>query len=123
MARVRVLSGREVCRILASHSFIETRRRGSHIVMQKIGEMAQLPFQFRIIESYVLTRCCRSFASRPTLVRIRMKVAEPAVKGFPEVSSYRDSEELAVETGSDPIEVCHETISSQKADQPDRYAG
>ena len=36
MAELRVLSGREVCRILASHGFIEVRRRGSHIVMQKV---------------------------------------------------------------------------------------
>ena len=35
MARLRVLSGREVCRILAAHGFAEVRRRGSHIVMQK----------------------------------------------------------------------------------------
>ena len=35
MARLRVLSGREVCRILASHGFTEVRRRGSHVVMQK----------------------------------------------------------------------------------------
>ena len=40
MARLRVLSGREVCRILESHGFIEVRRRGSHIVMQKIKESA-----------------------------------------------------------------------------------
>lgn len=30
-----------------------------------------------------------------------------------------ESEKLAVETGSDPIEVRHETVSRQKADQPD----
>lgn len=35
MARLRVLSGAEVCRILADHGFVEVRRRGSHIVMQK----------------------------------------------------------------------------------------
>ena len=35
MARLRVLSGREVCRILAEHRFLEVRRRGSHIVMQR----------------------------------------------------------------------------------------
>ncbi|HEX2442266.1 MAG TPA: type II toxin-antitoxin system HicA family toxin [Methylomirabilota bacterium] len=34
MGRLRVLSGREVCRILQQHGFIEVRRRGSHIVMQ-----------------------------------------------------------------------------------------
>lgn len=35
MGRLRVLSGMEVCTILAQHGFIEVRRRGSHIVMQK----------------------------------------------------------------------------------------
>jgi len=32
---LRVLSGREVCGILAQHGFVEVRRRGSHIVMQR----------------------------------------------------------------------------------------
>lgn len=36
MGRLRVLSGRAVCRIPASHGFAEVRRRGSHVVMQKI---------------------------------------------------------------------------------------
>ena len=35
MARLRVLSGREACRILAAHGFAEIRRRGSHIAMQR----------------------------------------------------------------------------------------
>ena len=35
MARLRVLSGAEVCRILTEHGFAEVRRRGSHVVMQK----------------------------------------------------------------------------------------
>ena len=35
MARLRVLSGREVCGILAANGFVEVRRRGSHIAMQK----------------------------------------------------------------------------------------
>jgi predicted RNA binding protein YcfA (HicA-like mRNA interferase family) len=35
LAKLRVLSGREVCAILAKHAFVEVRRRGSHIVMQK----------------------------------------------------------------------------------------
>ena len=34
MGRLRVLSGREVCRIFQQHGFVEARRRGSHIVMQ-----------------------------------------------------------------------------------------
>lgn len=35
MGRLRVLSGREVCRILESQGFTEVRRRGSHVVMQR----------------------------------------------------------------------------------------
>ena len=35
MGRLRTLSGREVCRILKKHEFVEVRRRGSHIVMQR----------------------------------------------------------------------------------------
>lgn len=35
MGRLRVLSGKKVCAILGRHGFIEVRRRGSHIVMQK----------------------------------------------------------------------------------------
>jgi len=35
LGKLKVLSGRDVCRILERHGFIEIRRRGSHIVMQK----------------------------------------------------------------------------------------
>ena len=35
MGKLRVLSGKDVCIILAQHGFSEVRRRGSHIVMQK----------------------------------------------------------------------------------------
>ncbi len=35
MGRLRVLSGREVCRILETVGFAEVRRRGSHVVMQR----------------------------------------------------------------------------------------
>jgi predicted RNA binding protein YcfA (HicA-like mRNA interferase family) len=35
LGRLRVLSGRDVCRILAAEGFTEVRQRGSHIVMQK----------------------------------------------------------------------------------------
>lgn len=35
MGKLRVLSGREVCRILAEHGFVNVRQRGSHIVMQR----------------------------------------------------------------------------------------
>ena len=31
---MRVLSGREVCRILAGQGFVQVRRQGSHIIMQ-----------------------------------------------------------------------------------------
>ena len=35
MARLRILSGREVCKILSEHGFIKVRQKGSHIMMQK----------------------------------------------------------------------------------------
>jgi predicted RNA binding protein YcfA (HicA-like mRNA interferase family) len=35
LGKLRVLSGREACRILSQNGFQEVRRRGSHIVMQK----------------------------------------------------------------------------------------
>jgi len=35
LAKLRVLSGKEVCAILRKSGFEEVRRRGSHIVMQK----------------------------------------------------------------------------------------
>ena len=40
MGRLRVLSGREACRILSQNGFKEVRRRGSHVVMQKRSEGA-----------------------------------------------------------------------------------
>ena len=38
MAKLRILSGREVCRILTQHGFAEIRQHGSHIIMQKKTE-------------------------------------------------------------------------------------
>jgi len=35
MGKLRVLSGRDVCKILEKHGFHEARRRGSHVVMQR----------------------------------------------------------------------------------------
>jgi len=35
LGKLRILSGKEVCTILANHGFFEVRRRGSYIVMQK----------------------------------------------------------------------------------------
>ena len=34
MGKLRVLSGQEVCVILADNGFVKVRQRGSHIVMQ-----------------------------------------------------------------------------------------
>ena len=42
MGRLRVLSGEEVCAILAREGFREVRRRGSHVVMQKRAEETTL---------------------------------------------------------------------------------
>jgi predicted RNA binding protein YcfA (HicA-like mRNA interferase family) len=38
MPKLRVLSSREVCKILAGQGFEEIRRKGSHIIMQKKEE-------------------------------------------------------------------------------------
>lgn len=38
MGKLRVLSGRELCAILGQHGFVEVRRRGSHVVMQRRAE-------------------------------------------------------------------------------------
>lgn len=35
MGKLRVLSGRDICRILEQHDFQIVRQRGSHIVMQR----------------------------------------------------------------------------------------
>lgn len=35
MPKLRVLSGRDVCKILTQQGFQEVRQKGSHIIMQK----------------------------------------------------------------------------------------
>jgi len=35
LGSLRILSGGEVCAILAEQGFVEVRRRGSHVVMQR----------------------------------------------------------------------------------------
>ena len=35
MGRLKILSGKEICEIMAYHGFKKIRQRGSHIVMQK----------------------------------------------------------------------------------------
>ena len=42
MPRLRVLSGREICRILTTHGFIEARRKGSHVIMQKVEQASTI---------------------------------------------------------------------------------
>ena len=35
MGKLRVFSGKEICQILLRHGFLEVRRKGSHVIMQK----------------------------------------------------------------------------------------
>lgn len=35
MGKLRILSGKEVCKILFANGFKEVRQRGSHIILQK----------------------------------------------------------------------------------------
>ena len=42
MGKLRVFSGKELCRILQKHGFINVRQRGSHVVMQKKTESSTI---------------------------------------------------------------------------------
>lgn len=35
MPRLRVLSGRQVCNIMAEHGYQQVRQKGSHLIMQR----------------------------------------------------------------------------------------
>ena len=38
MGKLRVFSGKQICRLLERHGFVNIRQRGSHVVMQKKNE-------------------------------------------------------------------------------------
>lgn len=38
MGKLRVLSGDDVCAILAQHGFVNVRQRGSHVIMQRADD-------------------------------------------------------------------------------------
>lgn len=38
MAKLKILSGDEICKILKLNGFIQVRQKGSHIIMQKLIE-------------------------------------------------------------------------------------
>ena len=42
MGKLRVLSGRDACRILEQHGFQIVRQRGSHIVMQRSTDLGTI---------------------------------------------------------------------------------
>lgn len=42
MGRLRVLSGRDIARILALNGFVQVRQRGSHMVMQRRTEASTI---------------------------------------------------------------------------------
>jgi len=35
LGKRRILSGKQICAILAEHGFVQVRQRGSHVIMQK----------------------------------------------------------------------------------------
>jgi hypothetical protein len=63
LGKLRVLSGKQVCDILAHHGFLEVRQRGSHIVMQK-KLRDTTPFRFQITRSCVWEHYNRLFVNR-----------------------------------------------------------
>ena len=42
MGRLRKLSGKEICAILALHGFAEARQKGSHVIMQIVTEKSTI---------------------------------------------------------------------------------
>ena len=42
MSKLGIFSGEEVCKILAKYGFVEVRRRGSHIIMQRKTETSTI---------------------------------------------------------------------------------
>ncbi|MBX9637593.1 MAG: type II toxin-antitoxin system HicA family toxin [Nitrosomonas sp.] len=64
MGKLRILSGQQLCAILAQHGFIEVRRRGSHIVMQKKMDTQRLPYLYLIIPKYASEHFNPSFANQ-----------------------------------------------------------
>lgn len=39
VGKLRVLSGADVCALLEAHGFVRVRKRGSHIVMQRVTDV------------------------------------------------------------------------------------
>ena len=50
MGKLKILSGRDVCRLLQKYGFKEIRRKGSHILMQKLitGSTITVPVPIKI---------------------------------------------------------------------------
>lgn len=42
MGKLRVFSGKQLCRLLEQHGFVNIRQRGSHVVMQKKSESSTI---------------------------------------------------------------------------------
>ena len=58
MGKLRVLSAREVCRILEDNGFLQVRQRGSHMIMQMHKpKTQQLQFLSPITKNYASVLC------------------------------------------------------------------
>jgi predicted RNA binding protein YcfA (HicA-like mRNA interferase family) len=42
LSKLRVFSGKQMCKILEQHGFVNVRQRGSHVVMQKKTESSTI---------------------------------------------------------------------------------
>lgn len=42
MGKLRVFSGKQICKLLEQHDFVNVRQRGSHVVMQKKTESSTI---------------------------------------------------------------------------------
>ncbi len=69
MGKLRVLSGRDACRILEQHGFQIVRQRGSHIVMQRRMDRGTVTVPFPITLNFESERSNRSFAKAGSLAQ------------------------------------------------------
>jgi predicted RNA binding protein YcfA (HicA-like mRNA interferase family) len=59
MPKLRVLSGRELCRILEANGFTQIRQRGSHVIMRSDGRSFPVPLH-RTIDRGTLAAIIRA---------------------------------------------------------------
>jgi predicted RNA binding protein YcfA (HicA-like mRNA interferase family) len=78
LGKLRVLSGREVCKILEQNSFVQVRQRGSHIIMQLQIEdstvTVPVPNQVEAGETFVIMQADKAIAELKPITTTEKKM-------------------------------------------------